>query len=115
MNTHEVPEPILNSPFAEPEKAHLEFGFPRVEGYTQGIRHRVTADWDSVAPLRLVPMHIPSEVKVKAGEPSNAGCPALSTRRQCRRWLRPVALRRDFRDEQTRGPGHAIDRMRRFV
>ena len=32
---------------AVPEKAHLEIRFPRIEGYTQAIRHRVTVDWDS--------------------------------------------------------------------
>ena len=59
------------------EKAHLEIRFPRVEGYTQGIRHRVKVDWDSVAPLRLDPMDIPPEVEMKAGLPSNAGRPSL--------------------------------------
>lgn len=60
-----------------PEKAHLEIQFPRVEGYTQGIRHRVTVDWDNIAPLRLDPMHIPPEVEMKAGLPSNTGRPSL--------------------------------------
>ena len=59
------------------EKAHLEIRFPRVEGYTQGIRHCVKVDWDSVAPLRLDPMDIPPEVEMKAGLPSNAGRPSL--------------------------------------
>ncbi len=60
-----------------PEKADLEIRFPRVEGYTQGIRHRVTVDWDSIAPLRLDPMDIPPEVEMKAGLPSNTGRPSL--------------------------------------
>ena len=62
---------------AVPEKAHLEIRFPRVEGYTQGIRHRVTVDWDDIAPLRLDPMDIPPEVEMKAGLPSNTGRPSL--------------------------------------
>ena len=62
---------------AVPEKAHLEIRFPRVEGYTQAIRHRVTVDWDNIAPLRLDPMDIPPEVEVKAALPSNAGRPSL--------------------------------------
>ena len=62
---------------AVPEKAHLEIQFPRVEGYTQGIRHRVTVDWGSIAPLRLDPMDIPPEVEMKAGLPSNTGRPSL--------------------------------------
>ena len=62
---------------AVPEKARLEIRFPRVEGYTQGIRHRVKVDWGSVAPLRLDPMDIPPEVQMKAGLPSNTGRPSL--------------------------------------
>ena len=63
---------------AVPEKAHLEIRFPRIEGYTQAIRHRMTVDWESIAPLRLDPMDIPPEVEVKAGLPSNTGRPSLA-------------------------------------
>ena len=62
---------------AVPEKAHLEIRFPRVEGYTQAIRHLIKVDWESIAPLRLDPMHIPPEVEMKAGLPSNTGRPSL--------------------------------------
>ena len=62
---------------AVPEKAHFEIRFPRVEGYTQGIRNRVKVDWESIAPLRLDPMYIPPEVEMKAGLPSNTGRPSL--------------------------------------
>ena len=62
---------------AVPEKAQLEIRFPRVEGYTQGIRHRVKVDWKNIAPLRLDPMNIPPEVEMKAGLPSNTGRPSL--------------------------------------
>ena len=62
---------------ALPEKAHLEIRFPRVEGYTQRIRHRVIVDWGNISPLRLDPLNIPPEVQMKAGLPSNTGRPSL--------------------------------------
>ena len=73
------PEPPLKTwrIRAVPEKAHLEIRFPRVEGYTQGIRHRIKVDWESVAPLHLDPADIPPEVEMKAGLPSNTGRPSL--------------------------------------
>ena len=40
---------------AIPAKAGLEIRFPRVEGYTQGVRNRVTVDWASVPPILLDP------------------------------------------------------------
>ncbi len=62
---------------ALPEKAAYEIRFPRVEGYTQAIRNRVTVDWNSVPRLVLDPNHIPPEVQVKATLPSNDGRPTL--------------------------------------
>ena len=62
---------------ALPAKADLEIRFPRVEGYTQRIRHRLKVDWESIAPLNLDPMDIPPEVEMKAGLPSNTGRPSL--------------------------------------
>ena len=62
---------------AVPGNAHLEIRFPRVEGYMQGIRHRVKVDWESIAPLHIDPMDIPPEVEMKAGLPSNRGQPSL--------------------------------------
>lgn len=62
---------------AVPEKADLEIQFPRVEGYTQEIRHRVKVDWESIAPLRLDPLDIPPEVEMTAGLPSITGRPSL--------------------------------------
>ena len=62
---------------AVPEKADFEIRFPRVEGYTQSIRHRIKVDWDSIASLRLDPTSIPPEVEMKAGLPSNSGRPSL--------------------------------------
>jgi type III restriction enzyme len=37
---------------AVPARAHFEIQFPRVEGYRQAIRNRVSVDWNAVAPLR---------------------------------------------------------------
>ena len=62
---------------AVPERANLEIKFPRVEGYTRRIRHRVKVDWDNIAPLPLDPTQIPSQVEMKAGLPSNTGRPSL--------------------------------------
>ncbi len=50
---------------AIPGKAQYEIKFPRVEGYTQAIRNRVTVDWGSVPSLILEPGRIPPEVEVK--------------------------------------------------
>ncbi len=62
---------------ALPEKSQFEIRFPRVEGYTQSIRSRITLDWDTVAPVRIDPMEIPPEVMVKAAIPANKGKPSL--------------------------------------
>ena len=63
---------------AIPSKAEFEIQFPRVEGYTQAVRNRVTVDWDSVPRLILDPLHIPPEVEVKGTLPNNAGRATLT-------------------------------------
>ena len=63
---------------AVPEKAAFEVRFPRVAGYQQAIRNRVTVDWDNIAPLFLDPTQIPPEVEMKATLPNNRGRPSLS-------------------------------------
>src|SRR3990170_2060062 len=63
---------------AVPGKAQYEIKFPRVEGYQQAIRNRITVDWNAVAQLRLDPMNIPPEVEMKAGLPNNHGRYSLS-------------------------------------
>ncbi len=60
-----------------PQKACYEIQYPRVEGYRQAIRNRVTIS-DSVAPIRLDPKNIPPEVQMKATLPANTGRPTLS-------------------------------------
>ena len=71
------PEPTTWRIRALPERGDLEIRFPRVEGYTQTIRHRVKVDWASIAPLPLDPADIPPEVEMKAGLPNNRGRPSL--------------------------------------
>ena len=63
---------------ALPSRADLAITFPRVEGYRQAIRNRVTVDWNAVAPLFLDPLKIPPEVEMKASLPTNSGRPSLS-------------------------------------
>ncbi len=63
---------------ALPGKASFEIRFPRVEGYTQAIRNKVTIDWASVPPLVLEPDRIPPEVEVKGLNVNNQGRLSLS-------------------------------------
>ena len=63
---------------ALPGRAPLEIKFPRVEGYRQAIRNRVTVDWNSVPPLFLDPFKIPPEVEMKASLQTNHGRPSLT-------------------------------------
>lgn len=61
-----------------PARAQYQITFPRVEGYTQAIRNRVTVEWDTVPPLVLVPDQIPPEVEVKGLLINNQGKLTLS-------------------------------------
>jgi type III restriction enzyme len=72
------PAPKRHHVHAVPGREALEIRFPRVEGYRQAIRNRVTVDWATVPPLRLDPMRIPPEVEMKAALPSNRGRPSLT-------------------------------------
>jgi hypothetical protein len=56
-----------------PERANLKIEFPRVEGYTQAVKNRVTVDWSKVPDLVLVPDKIPPEVLVKGLSVNNQG------------------------------------------
>lgn len=58
---------------AIPAKSQYEIRFPRVEGYTQAIRNRVTVDWGSVPSLVIDPGRIPPEVEIKGTLPTNIG------------------------------------------
>ena len=72
------PAPKRHHVQAVPVKGAYEIQFPRVEGYRQAIRNRVTVDWRAVAGLVLDPMKIPPEVEVKAALPNNKGRPSLT-------------------------------------
>lgn len=63
--------------YAVPDKAKYEIRFPRVEGYTQAIRNRVTVDWDALPILVLDPLAIAPEVQMKGTVPNNQGRPSL--------------------------------------
>ncbi len=62
---------------AVPERARFEITFPRVDGYQQQIRNRITVDWNRVPTIVVDPMKIPDQVKMKAGIPANTGRPSL--------------------------------------
>ncbi len=61
-----------------PAKAAFKIEFPRVEGYTQAIRNRVTIDWPSVPTLVVDPERIPPEVEVKGLSVNNQGRQSLN-------------------------------------
>jgi len=61
-----------------PEKAEYAIEFPRVEGYQQAIRNRVTVDWNNIAPVVVDPMKIPDEVRLKSTTLLNKGRPSFS-------------------------------------
>ena len=58
---------------ALPAKAMFEIRFPRVEGYTQAIRNRVTVNWDSIPRIEINPQKIPPEVQLGRLVPSATG------------------------------------------
>jgi type III restriction enzyme len=63
---------------ALPAKEMFKIEFPRVEGYTQAIRNRITVNWPSVPSLVLEPDRIPPEVEVKGLHINNRGRLSLS-------------------------------------
>ena len=64
---------------AVPQKAQYEIRYPRVEGYTQAIRNRVTIpDWANVPRRSLLPESIPPEVEMKGFNISASGRPSLA-------------------------------------
>jgi type III restriction enzyme len=71
------PRPKRHHVHALPERARLEIRFPRVEGYTQAIRNRVTMDWQNVPSLIIKPDQIPPEVEVKGLNMNNKGRASL--------------------------------------
>ncbi len=63
---------------AIPSKVQYEIKFPRIEGYTQAIRNRVTVNWETVPSLVLEPGRIPPEVEVKGLHVNTKGRLSLS-------------------------------------
>ncbi len=72
------PQTLRHHVFAMPGRQQLEIRYPRVQGYRQAIRNRVTVDWSRIPPLFLDPLKIPPEVQMKASLPTNTGRPSLS-------------------------------------
>lgn len=73
-----APRPKPYRVHAIPEKIRYEIRYPRVEGYTQAIRNRVTVDWKNVPTLHLVPGSIPPEYDAKGLNVNTAGRMSLS-------------------------------------
>ena len=67
------PKPKRYHVHALPSRAAFAISFPRVDGYTQAVRNRVTVDWPAVPSLVLMPDRIPPEVEVKALSVNNVG------------------------------------------
>jgi type III restriction enzyme len=110
---------------ALPDRAHLEIRFPRVEGYTQAVRNRISIDWSRVPTLKLDPLAIPPEVEVAGLSISNKGRPTLvgtgrlkevslqSWRVERRLQMLQFQLARDITSEYLRGgaaaaPAHVL-------
>lgn len=78
-----APRPKRHHVHAVPQKAEFEIRFPRVDGYTQAIRNRVTVDWSRVPSVVIDPMKIPPEVEVKGLNVNNQGRLSLSGPGRC--------------------------------
>ncbi len=72
------PKPKRYHVHAIPSKAQFEVRFPRVEGYTQAIRNRITVDWPKVPGLVLEPDRIPPHVQMKGLSVNTAGKKSLA-------------------------------------
>ena len=60
-----LPKPKRFHVYALPTRTEYEIKFPRVEGYTQGVRNRVTVDWKRVPTLVLKPGEYPTIVTAR--------------------------------------------------
>ncbi|MBA2706187.1 MAG: type III restriction endonuclease subunit R [Gemmatimonadaceae bacterium] len=58
---------------ALPERADMEIRFPRVDGYTQAVKSRVTVDWAKMPRLVLEPGKYPTQVDSRGFTIDSAG------------------------------------------
>ncbi len=77
-NASSAPKPKRHHVHAVPEKAAFAISFPRVEGYQQAIRKKLTVDWNALAPIVLDAHLIPTGVDIKHLLPAAAGGLTLS-------------------------------------
>jgi len=106
-------------------KAGFAITFPRVDGYQQAIRNRVTVDWDRIASVAVDPMKIPDEVRVKSTLLSNQTRPSFSepggsenltldawrdsTRLQQQEFEMAASLTREYAELETcQAPAHVL-------
>jgi type III restriction enzyme len=76
-STKPPPKPKQTHVRSDEARAALEICFPRVEGYQQAVRNRVSVDWDSIASIRVDPTQIVAEAMLKAYLPANDGRASL--------------------------------------
>lgn len=62
---------------ALPGKAQYAITFPRVEGFVQRVRNKVTVDWDTVPTLTLDPQSIPPEAEMQRAIHRSDGRPSI--------------------------------------
>ncbi len=68
------PKPKRHHVRAVPEKSSFAISFPRIEGYQQAIRSKLTVDWEALAPIKLDAVRTAAtEVDVKHLMPAAGG------------------------------------------